>query len=52
VPRAAGGHGDQGIWSELLISGAIASGAALVADSYRSVRWLGSGKTARAVSFD
>jgi uncharacterized membrane protein len=52
VPRAASGHGDQGIWSELLISGAIASGAALVADSYRGVRWLGSGKTARAVSFD
>jgi len=50
VPRIAAGHPDQGTWSELLISWTIASGAWLVADSYRGVSWLASGKSARGVS--
>lgn len=52
VPRVASGPHDQGNWSELLISAAIASGAWLVADSYRGVPWLASGSAARAVSCD
>jgi uncharacterized membrane protein len=52
VPRAASSPNDQGIWSELLISAAIASGAWLVADTYRGVPWLASGRAAGAVSFD
>jgi len=52
VPRVASGPHDQGNWSELLVSAAIASGAWLVADTYRGVPWLASGSAARAVSFD
>ena len=50
VPRIAAGHPDQGTWSELLISWTIASGAWLVADSYRGVSWLARGRAARGVS--
>jgi uncharacterized membrane protein len=52
VPRVAASPNDQGNWSEILISAAIASGAWLVADTYRSAPWLASGKAARTVSFD
>jgi uncharacterized membrane protein len=52
VPRVAAHPHVQGNWSEILISAAIASGAWLVADSYRRAGWLASGRTARAVSFD
>jgi len=52
VPRVASGSRDQGDWAELLTSGAIAAGAWLVADTYRSVSWLASGKAARAAAFD
>jgi uncharacterized membrane protein len=52
VPRVASTPKDQGDWAELFISCAIATGAWLVADTYRSVPWLASGKAARAVSFD
>jgi len=52
VPRVASHPHVQGNWSEILISAAIASGAWLVADTYRGVPWLASGRTARAVSFD
>lgn len=52
VPRVASGSTDQDVWAEFLTSFAIASGAWLVADTYRSVPWLTSGKAARAVSFD
>ena len=50
VPRVASMPMDQENWTELLISCAIATGAWLVADTYRSVPWLASGKSARAVS--
>jgi uncharacterized membrane protein len=50
VPRIASGHPDQGTWSELLLSWTIASGAWLVADSYRGVSWRASGAAARGVS--
>jgi len=52
VPQVASRPDAQGNWSEILISAAIASGAWLVADTYRGVPWLASGRTARAVSFD
>jgi hypothetical protein len=52
VPRVAFAPGDQANWAELFISCAIATGAWLVADTYRSIGWLASGKAARAVSFD
>jgi uncharacterized membrane protein len=52
VPRVAASPHDQGDWSEILISAAIASGAWLVSETYRGVPWLASGKAARAVSFD
>jgi uncharacterized membrane protein len=50
VPRVASSPTNQGDWAEFLISCAIATGAWLVADTYRSVPWLASGKTAQAVS--
>jgi hypothetical protein len=50
VPRVVPLPGDQGIWAEFLISAAIASGAWLVADTYRRAPWLASGKAARRVS--
>ena len=46
---AAGPH-DEGNWSEGLISAAIAGGAWLVADTYRGVPWLASGRAARRVT--
>jgi hypothetical protein len=49
VPRAVPLPKDQGIWSELLISSAIAAGVWLVADTYGSAPWLAVGGTARAV---
>ena len=50
VPRVASHPHVQENWSEILISAAIASGAWLVADTYRAVPWLASGRAARAVS--
>jgi hypothetical protein len=50
VPRVASGPHDEGNWSELLISAAIASGAWLVAETYRGVPWLASGSAARRVT--
>lgn len=50
VPRLASSPRDQDNWSELLISAAIASGAWLVAETYRGVPWLSSGRAARAVT--
>ena len=50
VPRVAAGPHDQGNWSEILISAAIASGAWLVAETYRGVPWLASGRAARSVT--
>jgi uncharacterized membrane protein len=41
LPRVVASPGDQGNWTELLISGAIAAGAGLVAHTYRSARWWG-----------
>jgi uncharacterized membrane protein len=52
VPRVTSSPHDQGNWSEILISAAIASGVWLVSETYRGVPWLASGKAARAVSFD
>ena len=52
APRVASVPNDQENWTEFFISCAIASGAWLVADTYRSVPWLASGKSARAVSSD
>ena len=52
VPRVASGPHDQENWSELLISAAIASGAWLVAESYRGVPWLASGRAARSVTLE
>lgn len=50
VPRVASRPRDQDNWSELLISAAIASGAWLVAETYRGVPWLSGGRAARAVT--
>jgi uncharacterized membrane protein len=52
VPRLISHPGDQGYWTEFVISCAIAAGVWLVADTYRSVPWLGIGKSTRAVSLD
>jgi len=52
VPRVVSMPTNQGNWSEFLISCAIATGVWLVADTYRGIPWLASGKAARAVSFD
>lgn len=52
VPRVASGPHDQGNWSELLISAAIAGGAWLVAETYRGVPWLASGTAARAITLE
>jgi uncharacterized membrane protein len=52
VPRVASSPHEQGNWSELLISAAIAGGAWLVAETYRGVAWLASGKAARRVTLD
>jgi len=52
VPRVAAVPTNQENWAELVISSAIAAGAWLVADTYRSVAWLASGKSARAISLD
>jgi uncharacterized membrane protein len=52
VPRVAAGPHDQGNWSEILISAAIASGAWLVAGTYRGAPWLASGRAARSVTLD
>ena len=52
VPRVASAPNDQEAWTEFFISCAIAGGAWLVAKTYRSVPWVTSGKSARAVSCD
>src|SRR5207248_6694781 len=52
VPRVASMPQDQGDWTEFFISSAIATGTWVVADTYRSVPWLASGKAAHAVSPD
>ena len=50
IPRVATAPHDQENWAELVISCAIATGAWLVADTYRGVPWLASGKGAQRVS--
>jgi uncharacterized membrane protein len=52
VPRVASMPRVQGNWTEFFISCAIAAGTWLVADTYRSVPWLASGKAARPVTAD
>jgi len=52
IPRVATAPAAQENWAEFAISCAIATGAWLVADTYRGVPWLASGGRARAVSFD
>jgi uncharacterized membrane protein len=47
VPRVAATPKDQGNWTEFFISCAIATGVWLVADTYRSVPWLASGKAVK-----
>ena len=49
VPRVASARTSQDDWSELLISCAIATGAWLVAETYRGP-WLASGRAARAAT--
>jgi len=46
VPRVFSMPRDEGNWSELAISAAIASGVWLVAESYRNEPWLARGKAA------
>jgi uncharacterized membrane protein len=50
VPRVVAMPRDQTNWTELCISCAIAAGAWLVAETYRSVPWLAHGRAARGVS--
>ncbi len=50
VPRVASAPPVQGNWTEFFISCAIATGAWLVADTYRGVPWLANGTAARVVS--
>jgi uncharacterized membrane protein len=50
VPRVAAMPRDQENWTEFFISCAIATGAWLVAETYRSVGWLASGRAARAIA--
>ena len=52
MPRVVSMPTNQENWAELFISGAIAAGAWLVAETYRGVPWLASGRAARAVSLD
>ena len=52
VPRVAAHPDKQGNWSEILLSAAIASGAWLVADTYRRVPWLASGRAARRITLE
>jgi len=52
IPRVAAVPSNQENWAELAISCAIAAGAWVVADTYRSVPWLASGKAARPVALD
>jgi uncharacterized membrane protein len=47
VPRVAATPKDQANWTEFFISCAIATGVWLVADTYRSVPWLASGKAVK-----
>ena len=47
IPLLATAPRDQGNWSEFLISSAIATSAWLVAETYRNVPWLASGKAGR-----
>jgi uncharacterized membrane protein len=47
VPRLSSAPGDQGNWSEFLISSAIATSAWLVAETYCNVPWLASAKAGR-----
>jgi uncharacterized membrane protein len=46
-PKIVATSNDQGIWTEFLISAAIAAGVWLVADTYRGVSWLATGRAAR-----
>jgi hypothetical protein len=43
VPRLVSASGDEGTWTEFLISAAIAASASLVAGTYRHVPWLARG---------
>jgi uncharacterized membrane protein len=52
VPRLIASPTDQGYWTEFVISCAIACGVWLVADTYRTVPWLGVGKVNEPVSLD
>lgn len=52
VPRVAARPGEQGNWSEFLLSAAIAAGAWLVAETYRGVPWLASGAAARRITLE
>jgi uncharacterized membrane protein len=47
VPRVASSPRDQENWTEFFISCGIAAGAWLVAETYRGVPWLASGRAAR-----
>jgi len=52
VPRVVAMPRDQETWTELVISVAIATGAWLVAETYRSAPWLAHGKAPTALSLD